>query len=249
MLNARTWHRLCVSGYLLFIGTVALWLLPQNSPLAILALAAVGWGILIALMGAVLGVLLLMGRLAMGCPRCGARSQVTGGNRDGMHLDCPSCGDLRIKLGKLWGLKVTNIGSVEDDADGYSYSPDSPLRAPLRHLIPFTIMYLPVILSIIAASVIYKFTFFYLLIPGFWCYAVGGLIVDGLCTGKMRDSSGTATKAKAPFRFWSMILLWLAAYLFAAAFPIGFALQERNRAKGQHPETESLLPATSAESR
>jgi hypothetical protein len=244
MINALTWHRLCISGYIMFPGLVAIWLLPENSPFAMLALAALGWGMLVALIGAVMGVRFALGRLGLGCPRCNAPSRVTGGNHDGVFLACPACGDLRLKLGSPFGLKATKMGSVEGEFAGYNYGPRSPLRAPLRHFGPFAILCLPVVASIAVASVIHKFSFFYLLIPGFWCYAVGGLIVDAVCAGQMSDNHGTASRSRMPLRFWSKVLIWSLAYLFATAFPVGFAIQERNRANARTLQVgTSTLPA------
>ena len=104
------------------------------------------------------------------------------------------------------------------------------LLVPLRHSVPFAIIFLPVVASIIAASIIHKFSFFYLLIPGFWCYGVGGFILDGVFGGSFSDNYGTASRSKSPIRFWGKIGIWSLFYILAAAFPIGFALQERDRA-------------------
>ena len=103
------------------------------------------------------------------------------------------------------------------------------LLAPLRHSIPFAIIFLPVVASIIAASMIHKFSFFYLVIPGFWCYGVGGLILDGVFGGSFSDNYGTALRSKSPIRFWGKIGIWSLFYILAAAFPIGFALQEHEK--------------------
>lgn len=247
MINARTWHWLCLSGYMMFPGTIAIWLLPKNSPFATLALVAVGWGMLVGFAGGVMGLLFAFRRLKMGCPRCGARSRVTGGNRDGMCLDCPSCGELRIKPGRLLGLTVIKERSVEDDLVGYDPKPSGALKAPLRYPLWFAILFLPVVISVIVSSILYKFTFYYLFIPGFWCYAVGGLLIDAIGTGWISDNHGTASKAKSPFRFWSKVLIWFLAYLFATAFPIGLAIQERNSANARNVETgvpQSVAPAS-----
>ncbi|MCX6875636.1 MAG: hypothetical protein NTW21_17785 [Verrucomicrobia bacterium] len=34
MLNARTWHRLCISAYVMFPAIVIAWVLPKDSPFA-----------------------------------------------------------------------------------------------------------------------------------------------------------------------------------------------------------------------
>ena len=227
MLNARTWHRLCISAYIIFPAVIIGWMIPEDSILVWPVAIAIAWGILVAFLGAIQGIMLACGRLYVGCPTCNAKSHVLGGDRDGMCLDCPNCGELRLKPGGLFRLKAIQCGSDEDELADYHPDSHSPLLAPKRHWIPFLIIYLPVVGSVIAASAIHKFMFFYLLIPGFWCFAVGGVILDGIFSGSISDNHGTALRSKSPFRFWGKIGIWSIAYLLAAAFPIGFALQER----------------------
>jgi hypothetical protein len=97
---------------------------------------------------------------------------------------------------------------------------------PMLHPIVFSIIFVPVIVSVVAASIIHEFTFLYLLIPGFWCYAVGCFIINGINDGTMTDNSGTATRRKNPFRFWVKIFIWSLGYIFATISPLGLAFQE-----------------------
>ncbi len=227
MLNARTWHRLCVSAYAIFPAWIIGWIYP-DSPILLSAVAVVTcWAVLVAVLGAILGVRLAFGRLYMGCPGCNAKSFVSAGDRDGMHIHCPNCGELRIKLGSFFGLKIIKCGSHEDDLAEFYPSTNSILLAPKRHFIPFMIIFTPVVASIIAASLIHEFTFFYLLIPGVWCFAVGAYILDGIFGGSLSDNHGTALRSKAPFRFWVKLCVWSLFYIFAAAFPIAYSVQER----------------------
>lgn len=105
------------------------------------------------------------------------------------------------------------------------------LSVPLRHPIAFAILYLPAIMAIIAASMIGPFVLFYLLIPSVWCFGVAATILNDIFSGKMRFGgtgwSATIMRGKAPMRYWGTIGIWAAAYLFAIAFPIGYAFQER----------------------
>jgi hypothetical protein len=124
---------------------------------------------------------------------------------------------------------------------------DSPFLAPKRHPISFVIIFLPVVASVVAASMIHEFSFFYILIPGIWCYGVGGSILNGLFSGKMNDTHGAAVRASSPFRFWGKIGIWSLFYLTAAAYPIGFALQESAKQKpnsGQGVAPKSTVPAS-----
>lgn len=156
MLNARTWHRLCVSSYLAFPAVVVAGVLPKDSLIIWLPIAVIAWAFLVGIFGAIQGVILAFGRLYAGCPVCNAKSSVTGGDRDGMYLDCPRCGRLRLKLGRLRGLQAIRPGSKEDGLTGYRSGAVvvSPLVAPIRYFIPFTIIFIPVVASIVAASII-----------------------------------------------------------------------------------------------
>lgn len=216
---------------------VVAWILPDGSLLLWPAIVAIVWGLFVGLLGAIQGIMLACGKLHFGCPVCDARSIVLGGDRDGMYLDCPKCGELRITLGRLWGLQAIRPGSGEDELADCPPVPDSPFLAPKRHLVPFIIIFLPVVASVVTASVIHEFKFFYILIPGFWCYVVGGVILDGIFSGCVSDNSGTAVRRRSPIRFWGKIGIWSLFYLFAAAVPIGVAMQESGKPK-THSESQ-----------
>jgi hypothetical protein len=114
MLNARTWHRLCISAYVMFPAIVIAWFLPNDSPLIWPAIVAIIWGFIVAGFGALQGIMLAFGKLHLGCPICDARSIVSGGDREGMYLECPHCGDLRLNVGRLFGLRAIRPGSADD---------------------------------------------------------------------------------------------------------------------------------------
>jgi hypothetical protein len=231
MFNARTWHRLCVSAYLLFPAVIVGLLLPRDSPFGWLCAVAIGWSLLIALLGAVQGGLLALGRLRQGCPLCGRQSRVIGGSGDGMLLDCPGCGELRLKhFGRPYGFTTIRCGSPEDDLAHPRPRRGALILAPKRHAVAFALVYLPVIASVIAASCIHPFTFFYLLIPGAWCFFIGGFVLDAIADGSIHDNHGTVLRATAPVRFWCTVAIWSSAYLFAAVMPIAYALQEHAKA-------------------
>lgn len=173
------------------------------------------------------------GKLYYGCPECDARSFVPRGDRDGIYLNCPNCGERQIKIGRLGGLRTVRPETEEYDFLVQWSDPGSPLRGPNRHPVAFAVIFLPVVASVIVASVIHRFSFFYLLIPGFWCYGVGGFILNGIFSGGFSDNQGTALRRISPFRFWGKIGIWSLFYLFAAAFPIGFAIQESRKEKSK----------------
>lgn len=230
MLNARTWHRFFISGYAFFPGAILLFGFSNTPVPALFGAALLLWSFLVALAGAVQGVRMALGWLFMKCPVCSAKSRVTGGNADGMLLDCPACGTLRLKT-KWLRLQAIRPGSEDDDLAECPPPTKEILKLPLRHPLPFLALFLPVIGSIAASAVIHEFTFFFLLVPGFWCYAVACFLLDALFTGRIQDNTGTSLRSKSPFRFWWECAIWALAYLFALSFPVGFALQERGRAE------------------
>jgi hypothetical protein len=233
----------------MFPAIVIAWLLPDDSPFIWLAIAAIIWGLFVGTLGAIQGILLACGKLHLGCPLCNSRSLISGGNRDGMYLDCPHCGALRIKVGRLFGLQVIHSGSVDDELSDCPTAPGSILLAPKRHLVPFIIIFLPVVASIVAASLIHEFNFFYIVIPGFWCYAVGGFILDGVFSGSMSDNHGTAVRGRSPVRFWCKIGIWSLFYVFATTFPICFAIQERDKQKATSEQVGDGQPAARPEAK
>ena len=185
--NARTWHWLCVSAYLMFPAILCAGTLPEDSPFLWPVILVIFWGLLVAVLGAIQGIMLACGKLHYGCPSCNEKSFVSGAGRDGVYLDCPKCGELRFKLGSLFGMRTIKIDSDEDDlAHPYLY-PGSPLTTPKRHLIPFLVIFLPVVASVVIASVIYKFIFSGILVLCF-CYFVGGFLIEGIYSGRISDN-------------------------------------------------------------
>ncbi len=228
MFNARTWHRFCISAYLGFPAFLAAIFLPEGSPLIWLVIPVIGWTILVAVLGAFQGILFALGRLSMGCPECNAKSPVTGGDQYGMWLDCPKCGEMQLRIGRFG--KIVASETDEPVEEIYEES-GSPLRLPKRHPVAFAIVIAPVVVSIIAASVIHEFSFFYLLIPGFWCFGVSCFTLEAVFSGKY----GRYSRSRQPIRFWGNIAIWSMFYLLAAYFPIGFAKQESAKETEKNP--------------
>ena len=248
MLNARTWHRFCVSAYLAFPAIIIAWELPEDSLIIWLPFAVIIWAFIVAFFGAIQGILLTFGRLYMGCPICNAKSNVVGGGRDGMYLDCPHCGSLRLKLGRLGRLQVIRSDSEEDDLADYCPDDSSPFMGPVRHFISSAIFFLPVIASIIVASVIYKFTFVYIILAFISC-AFGGIVLNGVSSGCISDNHGTALRSKSPSRFWRKFAIWFLFYILTAGFPVLYALEERDKTavSSEHAPVRDVQDAVSDE--
>jgi hypothetical protein len=109
MFNARTWYWLCVSAYIMFPGVIISWLLPEDSVFLFISFLMIAWGVVIAILGGAQGILFAFGRLKMGCPICGISSKVVGGSQNGLSLKCQSCGNLRLSVGRIFGLKIEKI--------------------------------------------------------------------------------------------------------------------------------------------
>jgi hypothetical protein len=167
---------------------------------------------------------------------------VSRGNRDGMYLTCPDCGDLRAKPGLL-GLKVVHCGTEDDDLRDFKEDHKPSLRIPAKHPLTFAIIFVPVIATIAVGSYLHEFTFFYLVIPGFWCYGIGSMLLQAIYSGAISDNHGTALRSRSPARFWSKFAIWALFYLIGAAVPIGFALQARNEAQSSESRPASVNPS------
>ena len=227
MINAKTWHRLCLSMYLFIPAILIGWFVPEDSPLQVVQTMIITWCVSLAVVGGIAGVALVCFDIQIiGCPLCKRKCYNVEMGTNGMVVDCPECGQLRLKSQVIVGLKIIRSGTAEDDLASYEPANCSPLRAPLQYPVPFAVIYFPVVLSVIVASIIHQFTFFYLLIPGFWCYCVGGFLLDAYFRGSISDNTGTAVRSSSPFSFYRKIAFWALFYILAAVFPIGFAIQE-----------------------
>lgn len=114
-MSFRLWFYLgkCVPGF--FVLIACSWLLgAPGSTLRVIGDAAVAVLILLGLTGAVMGVLLALGRLRMRCPFCGKPSEVGGNKREGMFLVCECCGV--VHGAGFCGLRLVREPLEEEDA-------------------------------------------------------------------------------------------------------------------------------------
>jgi hypothetical protein len=226
MIPFRLWYYLGRCALLLFVGFLAPLFFPEN-PVAIgIGLGALAILIFTGIFGAYLGLKLCRGPLLMRCPFCGGAGQVGFSKVIGMHLDCPRCGSVRghgFLKAQLAHGPLTHSEQEEEEA--------RPGGLPLRDLVrtsPWPVVAILVIpaASVVAASLIHRFSWFYLLIPGLGCLLVGTMQWQSLQTGVIEDNTGRVMRRHHPFRFWCKFAIWTVAYLFAASFPLFYALQE-----------------------
>lgn len=165
-----------------------------------------------------------------------------------MLLDCPKCGELRVSSRFGFSLKAIRVGSEEDVLRDCPPPSENVLTIPRKYPLPFALLFLPMVATVVVASVIDQFRFFYLLIPGFFCYGVACCLIEGYVMGRLSDNSGTVVHSREPFRFWRKAGVWLLVYLFATVAPIGFAIQEREKTlTGNAAQTSPQLPETNPE--
>lgn len=96
----------------------------------------------------------------------------------------------------------------------------------------------PAVASLVVGSWIFRPTgalFFALIIAAFFCLSV----VESYFSGTVTANVTTAIRTEDPVRFWAMWAVWVLAYLFAASFPILFAVQGRNENRTSLPQAES----------
>lgn len=95
-------------------------------------------------------------------------------------------------------------------------------------------MCLPGIVSLVVATLVYRFSPVYLM-PLAWYCLVGMFLIHGIYEGRLADNHGTAVRQKTPVRFWLKASVWGMGCLFALACPVVFALQERSKEKSSEP--------------
>lgn len=236
-MNVRTWHRLVLTAGLVFALSFLCWFMPEGTMKETVIMIGSGFTIFVATLGAVMGLLLILGRLKMGCPQCDSASKASFGGGNMLCLECPECGELSVSFGRMGPLKIYGEDSVEEDDDPGEWEENQKdatgfkrlMMTPRRHPVACTLIYAPVVASVVAASIIHEFTFMYLIVPGFWCYAIGAMLVEAIKRGRIADNQGSAVLSKQPVRFWMKASIWIFGYLFATWFPIGFAIQESGK--------------------
>jgi hypothetical protein len=95
----RLWANLVQYGKSLFLGPLFR-IFGRHLWAKIISTGSIYLLVALALTGAVLGFLMLFERLKMKCPICSRYSEV-GGGRDGMWLDCQTCGVIHARFGVL----------------------------------------------------------------------------------------------------------------------------------------------------
>jgi hypothetical protein len=109
-MNAKTWQSIGGFSLALFLAVVAFFIFPPSHPLLrYLSNACIGLLVILCIIGAWFGFLLCLGRLYFGCPFCGSRSQVVGGTKKDLYLECPSCGHICVTARPFRAATATKL--------------------------------------------------------------------------------------------------------------------------------------------
>jgi len=242
MMNARTWQTLYrVSAALFFFVALGFISHPSHPILRAAYLTAEVLLIAWAICCAWLGLLLTLGRLDLGCPFCGARSRVIGHIQKDLVLDCPACGEIRIR-GRVFGAAVSEKLNAASNDHGTSAAAESggvnhrlhhfmqshfPSASPSqewstvvrdsKHPI-LTLLALNICFAIYAYSL--RHVFF---TAGLAIILPGGFLIclaQALTTRVARSNLGVFPRTERPASYWLHItVLWL-AYLLVSLAPI-----------------------------
>jgi hypothetical protein len=101
----RLWFYLTRIGGLVFAVVIVLAVVLGDSRAVETVISAMVLIVVpLGLTGAVMGVLMICGRLRMRCPFCGKSGEAGGSKSDGMWMVCPTCG--LVRGGGRFGLRI-----------------------------------------------------------------------------------------------------------------------------------------------
>ena len=226
MIPFRLWYYFGLYAPLLFVGFLVSLFFPENPVARGIGVGALGLLIPAGVFGAYLGIKLRRGPLLMRSPFCDGAGQVGFSKVLGMHLNCPHCGSVRGH--GFLKVQLAHGPLTHSEQDEEAARPGGLQLRDLLRTSPVSvgaILALPAA-SVVAACLIHRFSWFYLLIPGVWCLLVGTMQWRSLQTGVIEDNTGRVMRRHHPFRFWCKFAIWTVAYLFAASVPVFYALQE-----------------------
>jgi predicted RNA-binding Zn-ribbon protein involved in translation (DUF1610 family) len=104
----KTWNRLVMLSIPGFVAFPVAWMFEPNSPYLYLLTPLMFITIILALIGALQGIMMAFGKLDFGCPICESTAKVTQGGKKYIYLDCPKCGEIEVSTG-LGRMKVKRI--------------------------------------------------------------------------------------------------------------------------------------------
>lgn len=185
----------------------------------------IGMTVVYALVGLVLGVKIVRGRLMLLCPFCSRAGAGRFERSEGLTMDCPACGEVRG--GGTLGWKI-----VRDEEQACGPKPAAPVRRMQTRSPWFWVLFGLSVASVAGGVVIHEFSFSTVLGP-LWCFLVASMLVQSLSTGRLDDNAGPTFRSRQPVKYWARTTVWFLAYAFAVYMPVGVALQERGNAEAK----------------
>ena len=113
-MNARVWQNLCGAFPLLMVGAALGIFMPNEFFAKLIANVSTILIVSLGLLGGFFGLMLVLGRLYMGCPLCNKRSKVWGGTGKELYLECPSCSHVCTTMRFLRPSVAEQLIEVED---------------------------------------------------------------------------------------------------------------------------------------
>jgi hypothetical protein len=98
-------------------------------------------------------------------------------------------------------------------------------RLPMVHPLAFWLLYSIPLVSFAIACFVHPFEFGYLIGP-LWTFPISNFLIHSYVVRSCSDNTGTVFRDKQPFRYWAKFSVWCTGYLFAAFFPLGYAIQQ-----------------------
>lgn len=218
------WHYICrIAVPVLFLASPLVFLARPDSVLQRIGIGAILVLITLGLVGGMMGLLMCIDRLRMGCPFCGQKGRVGGGS-GGLTLACPACG-LVYETGflKLRLARCVDSSSEPNESREIEETPvefRSELSVFPRGWVFFrrwgTLRWYLLMLVLPASGLV-----------GAWLRGqmVGGVIIFGmgalvgavafvfLNSGTSSSNWGTFTRAREPMRFWVDVVILVAIYV------------------------------------
>ena len=113
-MNARVWQNLCGAFPLLMVGAALGIFMPEEFLARLITNVCFFLILILGIWGVILAILLVRGRLFMGCPICNQRSKVIYGTGKELYLHCPHCSLVTVKARMFRSSVVKKIIDNDD---------------------------------------------------------------------------------------------------------------------------------------
>jgi hypothetical protein len=233
----RFWFYFCKTAPpTMILGWIGVFMLADEPGEGVTAHLGTIWTVVFALLFVMclwLGIRIQRRRLRLRCPFCLRLGPADLERSEGLTMECPACGDIRGQGALGW--------TIRREGDPASCGPPPSVPVPkMQFRSPwFWGVFGLSVASAVCGAVIHEFGLMTLFAP-LWCFLVAGHLVQTVQTGCLNDNTGPAFRDRQPVRYWRGTVIWCLGYCLAVYIPIGYALQERDKAK---PKAEAAANA------